>query len=800
MKRVLLKFGKGSLQQGCDSVVAELIADNQPMQRTGSLPPCSHLADLYYRWQTLYRSRNENQGTRIHLTSQLGIRFSESEFQAVSEQLAHALNVWLNADTFRSVDQTLRMEFHRTDEIQVVIETNDPCLRRLPWHLWSFFDDYSKAEVSLSALDWQERKPAPRNRSKVRVLAVLGDSRGIDVKADRQLLSSLSEAELVFLDQPNQQILNEHLWDQSGWDILFFAGHSQTEADSGRIYINDHDHLTVNQLNKALGRAIENGLKIAIFNSCDGLGLAIKLSNLHIPHVVFMREPVPDRVAHSFLKSFLQSFADGQPFPLAVREARERLESLEGEFPCASWLPLIWQNPTAPSITWNDLNQQSPKLSSQKLSSQTRSRRPIRHQIGILLGVSATVAGLIMGCRYLKLLEPIEMVAYDYLVRQRPAEAIDPRVLVVEITQEDTNQYDYPPSDDTLANLIDKLEQYQPAAIGLDLHRAKSRGAGQNQLKQRIDANPNIFLVCAYSSTDENLAPPPFLNENQLINQIGFSDLPVDNMLPSSRERRNDVVAGAELATESLMVRRQILSYSPELAASPSPCSTPYSFSFQLAYQYLYQTGVEPLTVNDAHQWQFGQTVFSELTPRFGGYQSLEGLSSQILVNYRSNPPGQRLTMSQIMTGQVNATSIQGRIVLVGYTSPVARDYLTTPYGTMAGVWVHAHMVSQMVSAVMDQRPLIWALPQSRGIQWGDTLFVLSWSLVGALIAWGLSTRSLAYLICALALALALLHQVCLTTLTRGGWLPLVPSATALLSTSVLTRGFKDLALTPKDK
>ena len=250
-------------------------------------------------------------------------------------------------------------------------------------------------------------------------------------------------------------------------------------------------------------------------------------------------------------------------------------------------------------------------------------------------------------------------------------------------------------------------------------------------------------------------------------------------------------MTGAELATESLMVRRQILSYSPELAASPSSCSTPYSFSFQLAFQYLYQIGIESIAVNENQQWQFGSTVFQELTPRFGGYQSLEGLSSQVLVNYRSNPPGQRLTMHQVMTGQVNPSSIQGRIVFVGYTAPVARDYLTTPYGTMAGVWVHAHMVSQMVSAVLEQRPLMWVLPQWRHFQWGDMLFVFTWSLAGALIGWGLSSRSFVHFSFALVLVLALLYQVCLTTLVRGGWLPLVPAASALITTSAVTRGFK---------
>ena len=61
--------------------------------------------------------------------------------------------------------------------------------------------------------------------------------------------------------------------------------------------------------------------------------------------MIVMREPVPDRVAQEFLKYFLQAFARGDTLYLSVREARERLQGLENQFPCATWLPVICQNP-----------------------------------------------------------------------------------------------------------------------------------------------------------------------------------------------------------------------------------------------------------------------------------------------------------------------------------------------------------------------------------------------------------------------------------------------------------------------
>ena len=96
-------------------------------------------------------------------------------------------------------------------------------------------------------------------------------------------------------------------------------------------------------------------MKQAIFNSCDGLGLAQQLQDLHIPQVIVMREPVPDVVAQEFLKHFLSEFSSGQSLYAAMRLARERLQGLEEEYPCATWLPTICQNPAESSMIWSHL-------------------------------------------------------------------------------------------------------------------------------------------------------------------------------------------------------------------------------------------------------------------------------------------------------------------------------------------------------------------------------------------------------------------------------------------------------------
>lgn len=91
---------------------------------------------------------------------------------------------------------------------------------------------------------------------------------------------------------------------------------------------------------------------------------------------------------------------------------------------------------------------------------------------------------------------------------------------------------------------------------------------------------------------------------------------------------------------------------------------------------------------------------------------------------------------------------------------------------------VHGQMVSQLVSAVLDGRPLIWWLPQ-----WGETLWIFAWTSVGGLIGW--RSPRLLVLLATLGSAAVLLYLSCFVLLTAtGGWLPLVPATLALLAAS----------------
>ncbi|MDT9341613.1 NB-ARC domain-containing protein, partial [Trichodesmium erythraeum 21-75] len=198
------------------------------------------------------------------------------------------------------------------------------------------------------------------DREKIRILAILSDAPDVDNEEEKRSLESLpdNKVETKFVDNLSREDFNNLLWDKDGWDILFFSGHSKTEGQQGRIYINNnkkHNSLTIEELKEALQTAINKGLQLAIFNSCDGLGLASSLAKLNIPAVIVMKEEVPNVIAQQFFCKFLTNFREQDNLYLAERKTKEWLRGWENKYPGASLLPVICQNKAVEILRWSQL-------------------------------------------------------------------------------------------------------------------------------------------------------------------------------------------------------------------------------------------------------------------------------------------------------------------------------------------------------------------------------------------------------------------------------------------------------------
>jgi CHASE2 domain-containing sensor protein len=370
------------------------------------------------------------------------------------------------------------------------------------------------------------------------------------------------------------------------------------------------------------------------------------------------------------------------------------------------------------------------------------------------------VTGVVLGVRQLGWLQPMELAAFDLMIRWRADDPPDPRLLVVAITEQDIEALgQYPISDRVLADTLEQLAQYQPQVIGLDLARNVPVKAGHGELVKHLKNPALIGITYIGNHHLERVPPPPGVPAER----VGFSDVLLD---PDGIVRRNSMY-------------------------TPVDDEVLHSFSLRVALAYLEDRGIEPeLTARD--ELQLDETVFPRLQRHSGGYQTLDDGDYQILLNYRSRDAvARQVTLEQVLAGEIAPDWVKDKIVLIGVTAPNVHDLHPTPYSTtktenplMPGVVLHAQMVSQILSAVLDDRPLFWFWPE-----WVEIVWIGGWSVVGGILVSRLQNPLL--LSASALIALGVLFGCTLSLFIEGGWIPLAAPALAVVSTGTAIRTYQ---------
>lgn len=391
--------------------------------------------------------------------------------------------------------------------------------------------------------------------------------------------------------------------------------------------------------------------------------------------------------------------------------------------------------------------------------------------------VALTTTGSVLGLRSAGMFQPWELQAFDQLMRLRPSEAPDSRLLIIEITEADVQAQNLAErgaaslSDRVLNQLLVKLDRAQPRAIGLDIYREQAVDPAYPQLAQWMRSQDHFFAICNYGNPGVP-SPPEVPLEN-----YGFNNV---------------------LEDTDGVVRRY-----PLAVSNPAPCRNAYALSWLLAARYLASEDIGPQITPDGYL-QMGETVFKPLVPRTGGYQQIDARGHQVMINYRATAEvATTVTLAEFLSesplkrqsDRTGSQIAQGRIVIIGTSAPSFNDHRwrtplhqnTKASVPLSGAEVQAHLVSQILSATLDQRPLIWT--------WHpivESLWVASWAVVGGVISMYSVTRSRWLL--AVGSTSVVLIGLCWQLLLLGGWGPLVPAEIALLASSSSSR----LLLRPK--
>ncbi|MEG5039992.1 MULTISPECIES: CHASE2 domain-containing protein [unclassified Microcoleus] len=365
---------------------------------------------------------------------------------------------------------------------------------------------------------------------------------------------------------------------------------------------------------------------------------------------------------------------------------------------------------------------------------------------GALPGVMVIVA--VMMARLSGALQFWELVAFDHFLRLRPPEPMDERIVIVGITEEDIQRArTYPIPDRDIADLLKRLQTYRPIAIGLDIVRDIPVEPGNAELTSVFRSSKNAIGVeiALPDRSGFTVKPPPALPPEQ----VGFADFVLD---ADGYQRRS------------------------LLGTNNDRQEYRFSFALRLAELYLATRGIKLGNgIRDREAMRFGSIEFTRVQSNSGGYVGADAGGNQILLNVRSGTmPFRVLSLEQIKAGQVDPNWIRGKIVLIGMMSFSAKDLASSGAiaginpGRIYGVEMQAHETSQMISAVLDRRPLL----QVWGEGW-ETLWIAVWGLLG--MSLGQFLRSPWKILLGLLVASISPIALCYWFILLGWWVPIVP-------------------------
>ncbi|BAY10722.1 CHASE2 domain-containing protein [Calothrix sp. NIES-2098] len=382
--------------------------------------------------------------------------------------------------------------------------------------------------------------------------------------------------------------------------------------------------------------------------------------------------------------------------------------------------------------------------------------------------ITPSVAGLILLIRFSGFLQFPEWMVFDQYVRLRPLEPPDDRIAIVGIDEEDLHELigqDYIP-DSLLAKLLVKLQQRKPRAIGLDIYRDLPVEPGHTELVKVFQNSSNIIGI--QQVTGGGVPPSPVLKAK---GQVGANGLLID--------------ADAK-------VRRGFLSIRDRKGEKI------WSFAMLLSLQYLQPQGINPPPI-DAPIYRLGKTVFPAFRANDGSYVRADASKYQILLNYRG--PKQSfgyVSMRDVLQDRLPPDWGRDRIILVGNVGEIFEDFVFSPFNSgfplsiehTPRVEIHANQISQILSSVIDRRPLIktWSEP----LEW---LWILLWSGVGAILVWesryvGEITKVSFHKVIAPFLAAIALIGITFLAFLDGWWIPVVPPLLALEGSAIAVTAY----------
>ena len=297
------------------------------------------------------------------------------------------------------------------------------------------------------------------------------------------------------------------------------------------------------------------------------------------------------------------------------------------------------------------------------------------------------------------LAQTIDLVVYDLITNQRPAESgTDTPITLIGIEETDIQRFGWPIDDGLFCDAFDRLNQGGVDVIGFDIYRDKGVGPQQQCLRDRFRDEPTLVSIFNVAS---GIGPVPETPEERQ----SYNDLSLD----ADGVLRRDLVhvTGQDAATVSFAMRVM------EVATGDRSL----------------RNAMDAGTHDDA--W---------LSADGGGYVNEvdAGLGMQRLLRFREPWSYPLYSLAQLLDGDVPTEAMQDKIVMIGSTAPSLRDLFNVPHTRfrkteevfqVSGVEIHANRVATLLDHYNGTLKQGWIMPG-----WGNQTLLLVCMAAGILL------------------------------------------------------------------
>lgn len=382
-----------------------------------------------------------------------------------------------------------------------------------------------------------------------------------------------------------------------------------------------------------------------------------------------------------------------------------------------------------------------------------------------VIGIVFCVTLLIFLLRITGCVQLLEWNTLDLMLELHSRDVDNRKITIVSIQDPEIKELgQWPISDLTLTELLQKIQAQQPRVIGLSLYKNSFVVENQTELVK-------VFKnTLTFDEIQEAISNIYSVNRNRSQIHRKFQQISPNKML---------------IDRDGVMRRAFLFSIISEQGLLPS-------LGMAVSLEFLEQEGVFPVASQNQGWLQLDQVVFPPFNHNDGGYIRANDQGYQILIDFRGSAHSfNTIDYKNILAGHFDPKLLSDHIVLVGSQATSNRDHFYTADNNEAAhpiqtynLEIQANLASQIVGIVLGEHSLIkvWS-------DFQEYLWIFGW---GAGVAiWGWKYRQIenifklvTIIFLGMAIAITIMASINYIAFLFGWWLPFVPT---LLSTSSVT-------------